>query len=59
MRNRFSTATSASSTDAIIKTETAIGKLATLAFCETGNRGGKNQQPMHSQGIKEQIAVQS
>jgi hypothetical protein len=41
------------------KSRTEVRKLATLAFCEIENRSAKNQQPMHSQGIKKQVADQS
>jgi hypothetical protein len=41
------------------KSRTEVGKLSILAFCEIENRSGKNQQPMNSQGIKEQVADQS
>jgi ATP adenylyltransferase/5',5'''-P-1,P-4-tetraphosphate phosphorylase II len=41
------------------KPRTEVGDLTTLVFYEAGNRSGKNQQPMHSQRIKEQITDQS
>jgi hypothetical protein len=41
------------------KSRTEAGKLATLALCEIERQGGKNQQRMHEQRIKEQVADQS
>jgi hypothetical protein len=42
-----------------LKSRTEAGKLATITLCEIEKQGGKNQQRIHGQRIKEQVAEQS